>query len=77
MARSACILCVYCSSAIAHPTKRTLPKLLRMAEAEGVEALPKEAALKVVGFPDSCYNCACDPCIDVVQRKIRQMIEAP
>ena len=74
---SACILCAYCSSAIAHPTKRTLPKLLRLAEAQGAEALPKAVALKLVGFPDTCYNCACNPCADVDQRKIRQMIEAP
>jgi tetratricopeptide (TPR) repeat protein len=89
-AGDAYIMCAYCTAAIAHPSKKKLRSLGRSALAwskptgeEGIRVptgkgkLSKEEALVRAGFPTSCYHCACNPCADVDQRAIREMIEAP
>jgi tetratricopeptide (TPR) repeat protein len=68
---SAVLFCAYCAQPIASK-RRTLPKLGKAAF-EG--KLSKEAALKRAGFPDFCRYCACNPCADIDQRKIRELIE--
>ena len=85
---SAIILCAYCTASIAHPTKKRVPSLGRAALAwrtapsglslpTGKGRRTKEEALVRAGFPTTCYQCALNPCADVDQRAIHEMIEAP
>ncbi len=47
---------------------------LGQAAIDGI--LTKEQALRKCGFPEICLHCACNPCADVDQRRIRALIEA-
>ena len=68
----ALIFCAYCAVPIAGKRK-TLPEL-GQAAIDGV--LTKEQALRKCGFPEICLHCACNPCADIDQRRIRALIEA-
>lgn len=72
---NAYLLCAYCGATI--PGKsRVLKRLCRAIEMDvGVDTLGKQEALERAGFPRVCPFCACDPCADVDQRQVRELIE--
>ena len=81
---SAMILCAFCTAAIAHA--RPVCDGLEQAALDGLGRRPpfahrqakpnaKAKALRAAGFPRRCPHCACDPCADIDQKAIRDLID--
>ena len=81
---SAMILCAFCTAAIAH--ERPVCDGLEQAALGGLGRRPpfaykpakanaKANALRAAGFPKRCPHCACDPCADIDQKGIRDLID--
>eukprot|EP00965_Chrysotila_dentata_P191857 6174807-Pleurochrysis_carterae.AAC.1 len=66
------ILCAYCTFPIPGENQK-MRKL--MGEPARKPDASKEQVLKAAGYPQSCPMCACNPCVDVDQRAVQQMIE--
>ena len=81
---SAMIMCAFCTTTIAHD--RPVCDGLEEAALAGLGRRPpfaykrakpktKEKALRAAGFPVRCPHCACNPCADIDQKAIRDLID--
>ena len=81
---AAMIMCAFCTAIIAH--KRPKFNIDERVMAGLGKAMPcsykpcrkkaKENALRAAGFPDRCPFCACNPCADIDQKAIRELIDS-
>ena len=68
----ATLMCAYCTHII--PGKKKVIASLGNSAQKG--KLGKAQALKKAGFPQQCKMCACNPCADIDQEAIRELIDS-
>ena len=68
----ATLICAYCTHII--PGKKKVIASLGNSAQKG--RLGKAKVLEKAGFPRTCKMCACDPCADIDQRAIRELIDS-